>query len=144
MTMENGTALALSRVTAHFPDGETALKEMTFSVRHGSFVSLIGPSGAGKSTLIRIMLGLMPVKSGDIVRNYVRPAVVFQNYALFPWLTALENVEFGLKMARAGKKERQRIAREKLREVGLEHLENHYPSALSGGQSQRVGLARAL
>jgi ABC-type nitrate/sulfonate/bicarbonate transport system ATPase subunit len=70
--------------------------------------------------------------------------MVFQNYALFPWLTAINNVAFGLKMNGISRKEREHIAREKLKEVGLEHLENHYPSQLSGGQRQRVGLARAL
>lgn len=144
MQSHDPRSLILSRVTAHFPDGALALREVSFSIPHGSFVSLIGPSGAGKSTLMRLILGLMPHSSGEVVRNFTRPAIVFQNYALFPWLTALENVEFGLRMAGAGKSEREKIAREKLREVGLEHLENHYPSALSGGQSQRVGLARAL
>ena len=70
--------------------------------------------------------------------------MVFQNYALFPWLTALENAAFGLQMSGMGRKQREAIAREKLKEVGLDRLEHHYPSALSGGQRQRVGLARAL
>jgi NitT/TauT family transport system ATP-binding protein len=93
---------------------------------------------------MRVILGLMPHASGDIVRNFYRPAMVFQNYALFPWLSALDNVAFGLRMEGMGRKEREHIAREKLKEVGLEHLENRYPAALSGGQRQRVGLARAL
>jgi len=141
-------ALILSRVSSRFDDQRakeaSALKDITFSVPAGSFVSIIGPSGAGKSTLMRVILGLMPPSSGDIVRNFKRPAMVFQNYALFPWLTALDNVAFGLQMAGMARQEREHIAREKLREVGLEHLEKHYPAALSGGQRQRVGLARAL
>ena len=139
--------LVLSRVCAHFADEKRntpALKEISFSIAKGSFVSFVGPSGAGKTTLMRVILGLMPISSGTIVRNFSRPAMVFQNYALFPWLTALENVAFGLRMSGTSRKERERIAREKLREVGLDHLENHYPNALSGGQRQRVGLARAL
>ncbi|MFM2330769.1 MAG: hypothetical protein RLZZ26_276 [Candidatus Parcubacteria bacterium] len=140
--------LALSRVNAHFKDAPgksvPALRDISFSVARGSFVSIIGPSGAGKSTLMRVILGMMPATSGDIVRNFSKPAMVFQNYALFPWLTALENVAFGLKMDGVPRLERERIAREKLKEVGLPHLEKHYPSALSGGQRQRVGLARAL
>lgn len=140
--------LVLSRVTAHFAD-ETArelpaLRDVTLSISSGSFVSFIGPSGAGKSTLMRVILGLMPHASGEIVRNFTRPAMVFQNYALFPWLSALQNVAFGLRMSGMKRKDRERIAREKLKEVGLGHLENHYPAALSGGQRQRVGLARAL
>lgn len=141
-------ALVLSRVSAHFTDekrgGVSALKDISFSVASGSFVSLVGPSGSGKSTLTRIILGLMPHTSGDIVRNFTRPAMVFQNYALFPWLSALENVAFGLRMQGMEKKEREAIARQKLKEVELEHVADHYPVALSGGQRQRVGLARAL
>jgi ABC-type nitrate/sulfonate/bicarbonate transport system ATPase subunit len=142
----HNAALVLSRVNAHFSDAKavSALKDISFSIPTGGFVSIIGPSGAGKSTLMRVILGLMPHSSGDVVRNFSRPAMVFQNYALFPWLTALENVAFGLRMNGVPRKERERIAREKLSEVGLAHLEHHYPNALSGGQRQRVGLARAL
>jgi len=141
-------ALVLSRISARFDDEETKnsfiLKDASFSVATGSFVSIIGLSGAGKSTLMRVILGLMEHESGDIVRNFSRPAMVFQNYALFPWLTALNNVAFGLRMNGVRKTEAKKIAREKLSEVGLGHLENHYPAMLSGGQRQRVGLARAL
>jgi len=140
--------LVLSRVCARFADeGEnevSVLKDISFSIPTGSFVSIIGPSGSGKSTLLRVILDLMPHASGTIVRNFSRPAMVFQNYALFPWLSALDNVAFGLHMHGVARKEREHIAREKLKEVGLEHLERHYPAALSGGQRQRVGLARAL
>lgn len=148
--MENNPVapiLVLSRISAHFADEKEnvfALQDISFSIPTGSFVSIIGPSGAGKSTLMRVILGLMPPESGTIVRNFSRPAMVFQNYALFPWLSALDNVAFGLQMSGMKREERERVAREKLKEVGLLHLENHYPAALSGGQRQRVGLARAL
>jgi len=145
---QSDMALVLSRVSALFSDEETknisVLKDISFSIPAGSFVSIIGPSGAGKSTLMRVILGLMPHESGDIVRNFSRPAMVFQNYAIFPWLSALDNIAFGLKMEGVPRKEREHIAREKLKEVGLEHLEHRCPFALSGGQRQRVGLARAL
>ncbi|MCX6787117.1 MAG: ABC transporter ATP-binding protein [Candidatus Kaiserbacteria bacterium] len=148
MATSHDMALVLSRVSARFTDegkkSVSVLENISFSVPEGGFVSIIGPSGAGKSTLMRVILGLIPHTSGAIVRNYERPAMVFQNYALFPWLTAIDNVAFGLKMEGISRKERERIAREKLKEVGLEHLENHYPSTLSGGQRQRIGLARAL
>ncbi|MEK7604189.1 MAG: ABC transporter ATP-binding protein [Patescibacteria group bacterium] len=148
MTDHPPMALVLSRVSTRFVDEEkqdpSVLHEVSFSIPHGSFVSLVGPSGSGKSTLLRVILGLMPIRSGEIIRNVQRPAMVFQNYALFPWLTTLENVAFGLRMEGVGRKERERVAREKLDEVGLVHLERHYPAALSGGQRQRVGLARAL
>lgn len=150
MSMQNDSsvALVLSRVSARFADEKkknpSVLKDVSFSVPSGAFVSIIGPSGAGKTTLLRVILGMMPHESGEVVRNFTRPAMVFQNYALFPWLSALENVAFGLKMAGVSRAEREHVAREKLKEVGLLHLEKHYPSALSGGQRQRVGLARAL
>jgi ABC-type nitrate/sulfonate/bicarbonate transport system ATPase subunit len=137
-------AVVLSRVTAHFGDGPVALKDVSLSIRKGAFVSFAGPSGAGKSTLMRVILGLMPHQGGTVVRNFERSAMVFQNYALFPWLTTLENVAFGLAMAGMGRRDREGIARQKLEEVGLSGLEKHYPVALSGGQRQRVGLARAL
>lgn len=139
-------ALVLSRVSAYFNDDKKshALHNITFSVPKSSFVSVIGPSGAGKSTLMRVILGLMKHSSGTVVRNFSRPAMVFQNYALFPWLSALDNVVFGLRMQGMKRAEREKIAREKLKEVGLEHLEKHFPAQLSGGQRQRVGLARAL
>jgi NitT/TauT family transport system ATP-binding protein len=149
--MQNDTSsvgLVLSRISARFDDEKNksvfVLKDISFSVPTAGFVSIIGPSGAGKSTLMRVVLGLMEPESGTIVRNFSKPAMVFQNYALFPWLSAIDNVAFGLRMSGVSRKERERIAREKLKEVGLAHLENHYPAALSGGQRQRIGLARAL
>ena len=148
MSNEHTTILALSRVSARFADekekSSLVLKEISFSIPKGFFVSIIGPSGAGKSTLMRVILDLMPSASGTVVRNFSRPAMVFQNYALFPWLSALENAAFGLRMSGVRKDDAHKIAREKLKEVGLEHFERHYPSQLSGGQRQRVGLARAL
>jgi len=141
-------SLVLSRVSARFADevkrDHYALRDVTLSVHQGSFVSFIGPSGAGKSTLMRVILGLMPHAGGEVVRHFSRPAMVFQNYALFPWLSALENVAYGLRMQGVPREKRERAARAKLAEVGLEHLESHYPAMLSGGQRQRVGLARAL
>lgn len=140
-------ALVLSRVSARFADEKKevlALHDISFTLPAGEFLSIIGPSGAGKSTLMRVILDLMPIESGTIVRNFSRPAMVFQNYALFPWLSALDNVAFGLQMQGIKREEREHIAREKLKEVGLAHLEGHFPSMLSGGQRQRVGLARAL
>ena len=87
-------SLVLSRVSASFSDGEkksiSALENVSLAVPEGGFVSIIGPSGAGKSTLMRVILGLMPHTTGIIVRNFSRPAMVFQNYALFPWLNALD------------------------------------------------------
>ncbi len=146
MQTNHHTALALSRVSAHFADdpAHLALRDITLSVKQGSFVTLSGPSGAGKSTLLRLILGLMPHTSGEILRTFSHPAMVFQNYALFPWLTARENVAFGPRMRGASKKEADHIANVKISEVGLQRVAEHYPTELSGGQRQRVGLARAL
>jgi NitT/TauT family transport system ATP-binding protein len=146
MQSEHEMALVLSKVSARFADvrGLFALRDISLGVAKGSFVSIAGPSGAGKTTLMRVILGLMPPASGTIVRNVSRSAMVFQNYALFPWLSALDNVAYGLRMGGLSKREREAVAREKLAEVGLAHLEDRYPVELSGGQKQRVGLARAL
>lgn len=144
----NQPILVLSRISARYPDtgrkSDFILKDISFSITRGSFVSIVGPSGAGKSTLMRVILNLLPSESGTVVRNFSKAAMVFQNYALFPWLTTLENVAFGLHMQGVTRHERERVAREKLKEVGLAHLESHFPATLSGGQRQRVGLARAL
>ena len=146
--MKEDLALVVANVSVRFTDERDRsvfiLRDVSFSLPKGSFASVAGPSGAGKSTLMRTILGLIKPTAGHIVRNYSRGAMVFQNYALFPWLTALENVAYGLKMAGMGREERGTLAREKLQEVGLAHLEDRYPAALSGGQRQRVGLARAL
>src|SRR5882724_4829437 len=109
-------ALALARVSARFDDSDQkllALRDISLSVQKGSFVSFAGPSGAGKSTLMRIILGLMPLHAGTVVRNYSKAAMVFQNYALFPWLTTLGNACFGLHMSGMPKAKCEKIGREK-------------------------------
>ncbi|HXG52584.1 MAG TPA: ABC transporter ATP-binding protein [candidate division Zixibacteria bacterium] len=128
-----------------------ALADVTLSVRDNEFVSIIGPSGCGKTTLLKMIDGLLPYDSGEILvdgRRVTGPgperAVVFQTFALLPWRTVLANVEFSLELRRVPKAERVDIARDYLRRVGLEDFANHYPHELSGGMQQRAGLARAL
>lgn len=128
-----------------------ALAGVNFSVRENEFVSIIGPSGCGKTTLLKMIDGLIPCDTGEIVINGKRVsgpgpdrAVVFQTFALLPWRTVLANVEFSLELRQIPKLERTRIARDHLKRVGLEEFENHYPHELSGGMQQRAGLARAL
>jgi NitT/TauT family transport system ATP-binding protein len=127
-----------------------ALAGTDLTVQEGEFLCIIGPSGCGKSTLLRILAGLYKESSGQVIvrRAYQddRPAnsVVFQEYALFPWRTVLDNVAFGLEMRRVPRKERLTIARTYLEKMGLSGRADSYTYQLSGGMKQRVGLARAL
>ncbi|RKN37099.1 ABC transporter ATP-binding protein [Streptomyces hoynatensis] len=128
-----------------------ALNEVSLTVADGEIIALTGLSGCGKTTLLRIIMGLEKATSGGVSVGgqavtgcgYDR-GLVFQHAELFPWRTALQNVEFGLEVKGVPKPERRRIAREKLALVGLGHAMDRRPSQLSGGMKQRVGLARAL
>ncbi|WP_042352662.1 ATP-binding cassette domain-containing protein [Bacillus massiliigorillae] len=132
----------------------TALQDISIDIHKNEFVCLLGPSGCGKTTLLRIVAGLEEATSGNILLNgqdisKLPPAkrnfgIVFQSYALFPNLTALQNIEFGLKARKRSKKEAKEIALETLALVDLLHHKDKYPAQLSGGQQQRVALARAI
>ena len=133
--------------------GETfcALEDVSLEVEPGEFVVLVGPSGCGKSTLIDLLGGLSAPTSGQILLDGVpitgpglNRGIVFQQYALFPWRTALENVEFGLEAKRVPRGERRDIARSHLEMVGLTGFEDRFPHELSGGMKQRVAIARSL
>ena len=127
-----------------------ALDRIDLEVRRGEFFAILGPSGCGKSTLLHAMDGLASAEG--VLRVNGRPVtgpgldrgVVFQDYALFPWRTVLENVSFGLEIKRLPAIERTRIARDHLELVGLAGFEERYPAQLSGGMKQRVAIARAL
>jgi NitT/TauT family transport system ATP-binding protein len=127
-----------------------ALGEVHFSVEPQEFVALLGPSGCGKSTLLSIIAGLLPATSGRVYfegeRREGRPmaAMVFQEFALFPWRTVRANVEFGLEEVGVSGLERNERARHYLDMTGLAGFESKYPHQLSGGMRQRVGIARAL
>jgi NitT/TauT family transport system ATP-binding protein len=133
-------------------DGDLkVLNDVSFSLEAGTFACLVGPSGCGKSTLLRIIDGLMPPDSGEVViaGDRVRaPSLdrgfVFQQFNLLPWRTVMGNVEFGLENLGVEKTERRRRAEEIIKLVDLEGFERYYPAQLSGGMQQRVGLARAL
>lgn len=127
-----------------------ALQDLSISIGKGEFFALLGPSGCGKSTLLHIIGGLNKA-SGTILINGepvkgpgLNRGIVFQEYALFPWLTVIENVAFGLKMKGVPKRARLQTAREHLAMVGLSGFEEHYPEQLSGGMKQRTAIARAL
>ncbi|MET3910012.1 NitT/TauT family transport system ATP-binding protein [Bradyrhizobium sp. S3.3.6] len=129
----------------------TALEDITLDVRSGEFLALVGPSGCGKSTLLDLLGGLTLPTSGRILldgRPIAGPGrdrgIVFQQYALFPWRTAAENVEFGLDIAGLKAKQRIDIARHFLDLVGLSGFADRYPHQLSGGMKQRVAIARSL
>jgi len=146
--------IAMHSVKVHFGEGESAvlaLDGMDLSIQSGEFVSVLGPSGCGKSTIIGAVAGFTRISAGELSvdgRAVTAPGpergVVFQQHTLFPWKTALENVEFGLKMRGVGQRERRERAREILETVGLSEFSRHYPHQLSGGMQQRVNLARAL
>ncbi|MEV7804066.1 ABC transporter ATP-binding protein [Microbispora sp. NPDC088329] len=128
-----------------------ALQEVDLDVRAGEFLALVGPSGCGKSTLLDLVAGLATPTTGQILIDG-RPidgpgtdrGVVFQQYALFPWRTALANVEFGLEAKGVPRRERTERARHHLDLVGLAGFEHRYPHELSGGMRQRVAIARSL
>lgn len=127
------------------------LDQVNFNLHPGEIVALLGKSGSGKSTLLRIIAGLVAPSSGEILFHDLpihKPVpgltMVFQNFALLPWLTVLENVELGLEAQGVSKEERRKRALKAIDIVGLDGFESAYPKELSGGMAQRVGLARAL
>ncbi|MGH3501063.1 MAG: ABC transporter ATP-binding protein [Nocardioidaceae bacterium] len=135
----------------HSREGEThALAGVSMHVRPGELVCLIGPSGCGKTSLLDVIAGFINPSRGQVrfgehgVGGRVDKGIVFQEYALFPWLTALGNVEFGLRMQGVPGGRRRQVALEHLRLVGLESVGHQYPHHLSGGMKQRVAIARAL
>ncbi len=127
------------------------LEDINLEVGERDFVALVGPSGSGKSTLLRIMVGLIKADQGEVLYQGERVragnpkvAMVFQSFALLPWLTVQQNVELGLEAIGMAKEQRTAQARKYIEAVGLEGFENAYPRELSGGMKQRVGFARAL
>jgi NitT/TauT family transport system ATP-binding protein len=128
-----------------------ALRNVSLSVEEGEFVCLIGPSGCGKTTLLQLVAGFLQPTDGRVLfrgRPIGSPGpdrgVVFQEYALFAWMTAQQNVEFGLRMAGVPPAERRERARSALDRVSLGRAADKYPHELSGGMRQRVAVARAL
>ena len=144
-------AVRVVDLTKDFPGGTRALEGVTFDVPSGQLTTLIGPSGCGKTTTLKIVAGLIPATSGQVIveGNPVtgpgpERAFVFQDFALLPWATVLRNAGFGLELRGVSKREREATAREYVTKAGLAGFEDHYPHQLSGGMRQRVGLARAL
>ncbi len=145
---------ALNNVSRAFGKGKDELQvlsDVDLTLREGEIVGMLGRSGSGKSTLLRIIAGLIPPSSGQVRYNgdlLTGPAegvaMVFQTFALFPWLTVLENVEAGLQALQVERKAARQRALAAIDLIGLDGFENAYPRELSGGMRQRVGFARAL
>ena len=134
--------------------GKTVLNNVSFDLMEGEFLSILGPSGCGKTTLLRILIGLEKADSGEIIKGgqdiSALPSfdrgmgIVFQNYALFPNMTVLQNVMYALTLRKDTKKQAKEIATRTLEQVGLTDQMHKRPHQLSGGQQQRVAIARTL
>lgn len=127
-----------------------ALNGANLDIKENEFICVIGPSGCGKSTLLNIIAGLLEPTSGEVIVDGhkvegtgVDRGVVFQQYALFPWLTVKKNVQFGLKLQGKSQEEMDAISEKYIKMVGLEKFTDAYPKELSGGMKQRVAIARA-
>jgi NitT/TauT family transport system ATP-binding protein len=127
-----------------------ALEDININIEDGEFLCLVGLSGCGKTTLLNILAGFVKITAGTVnmdgkpITDEYDKGVVFQEYALFPWLTAIQNVEYGLKVRKVPVKERKEKSMEFLRLVRLEDFADLFPHSLSGGMRQRVAVARAL
>lgn len=153
MSSPQSVAVELADITKTY-SGQLALNALSLSVKPGEFVALLGPSGCGKTTALRSIAGLETIDSGTISidgedvtdqpTNKRDMGMVFQSYSLFPHLTAIKNVEFGLRMRKVSAVERRDRAAAAMSMVGLDSHLNRYAHELSGGQQQRVALARAL
>ncbi len=150
--------IRVEAVSKRYPGGNVALRELSLEVEPGTFLVLLGPSGSGKTTLLRCLAGIERISSGRITIGetvvadgsvHLPPerrhlSMVFQDYALWPHLVARDNVAFALRRNGLNKLERRERAASMLERVGLAALAHRYPGELSGGEQQRVGLARAL
>ena len=151
---ESNVLVELSHINQRYRSGEkvfTAVQDVNLTLIDGEFVGLLGPSGCGKSTLLRIITGLQRPTDGLVLYRGeglrgVNPhaTIVFQTFALFPWLTVLDNVEVALKARGVPDNLRSTRAIDLLDRVGLDGFENAYPRELSGGMRQKVGFARAM
>jgi cell division transport system ATP-binding protein len=151
--------VSLRTVSKHYPDGTIALRGVTFDVEPGDFISIVGRSGAGKSTLVRVLLAeervtrgqvsiggwdITDIASRDVANLRRQIGVVFQDYKLLPRKTVLENVAFALEVCGIPSRRINEVVPQMLKLVGLEGKRHQFPEQLSGGEQQRVSIARAL
>lgn len=148
--------LTLEHVGKTYANGTVALQDFNLAVQPGTITSLVGPSGCGKSTVLRIISGLGDLSSGRLVWNHTQKltqrnqrvdhklAYVFQEAALMPWATVIDNVRLPLKLAGIPKRQSLELVSEAIAQVGLQGFERVYPRELSGGMKMRVSIARAL
>jgi multiple sugar transport system ATP-binding protein len=146
--------IALEKLNKVYSDGTHAVRDLDLKVDDGRFVVFVGPSGCGKTSALRMIAGLEPITDGIVrignqIVNDLPPknrdvAMVFQNYALYPHMTAYKNMAFGLKMRKLDKAEIDRRVRDAARVLGLEDILRKRPRTLSGGQRQRVAMGRAI
>lgn len=137
-------ALSFDGIGMIFPDGTEAIREVSFSVDRGEFVTVVGPSGCGKSTLLKIASGLLESTAGTVDVDRERIGYVFQDATLLPWRNILRNVELFAELHDMPKAERTQRSMEAIETVGLRGFEHHYPKSLSGGMKMRASLARTL
>jgi NitT/TauT family transport system ATP-binding protein len=144
-------SIQIEGVSKSYTEGVLALDEISLELPENSFTCLLGPSGCGKSTLLNMIAGFIEPTTGrilvdgrEVTQAGADRGVVFQEYALFPWRTAVENVEFGPMIQGLPRPERRAVARRYLALVGLDEHEDKYPRELSGGMKQRVAIARVL
>jgi multiple sugar transport system ATP-binding protein len=146
--------IALERVWKRYPDGFEAVKDMNLAINDGEFMILVGPSGCGKTTALRMLAGLEEVDSGavfigerdvtDLQPKERDVSMVFQNYALYPYLTVAANIGFPLRIAKVKKEAREQRVRDVAKLLGLSDYLERKPGQLSGGQRQRVAMGRAI
>jgi NitT/TauT family transport system ATP-binding protein len=148
------SSICVSRLNKRYRtrDGDVpALAEVSIEVAEGEFVTIVGPSGCGKSTLLYVLGGFIPADGGrmevdgrPVTGPGVDRGVVFQEYALFPWLTVAQNIRYGLEMTGVDRARREEIVARLVQTIGLQGFEHRFPRELSGGMKQRVAIARTL
>ena len=143
-TAQGTESLSFEGIGMTFPDGTEAVRDVSFTVRKGEFITVVGPSGCGKSTLLKIASGLLEPTAGKVVVDRDRLGYVFQDATLLPWRTVKGNVELLAELHDMPKSERSRLAEEAIQLVGLDGFQGHYPKSLSGGMKMRASLARTL